>query len=948
MKNFPVDRFQELKQRYESNHEMEYEELAEFIRYLKQEYEYISMGVDKNPAGLATVVWDEDEVEMTHCNEAGRNVLGITGGHHKVADLLEYVHPEYREQARKFVKRIPCMEGHKKRTIRFFNKKTDSYIWLGLEANFVHMDTGAVEVYMVMHDVTRKRNMDDRIRFSKERYEQVIDLAHLCYWDYDLKKKRVVNTSEAFFGIDEFDFMFDGDPELIVEQGIVCEDSIVEFLGIYNELYSGKKEVSGRFWCMKDEWTRRRCFNVQYLVEFDDDGLPNVAHGVGSEVTDQMEAIEIYRNHLNSLVKLNPNTIASFRLNLTNNWCGMGISRYPVLMQLQKSGTADGFFEDALELVEGEEERARFVTIFNRNHLTAVYQQGQPRITYEFKSRWMMTNVRWYRVWVEMIQNPINHDLEAVLYCSDIEHEKAVDRLMKTTVENDYVAVAIVKRENRNCYYYSKIDNSHGAFKADFMDLFYYYAVNYEQRNLEHVKEMFTWEKVLDILDKEKTMSVTYSLKEDGRMTNVRQATFRVVDENPDILLFTVRDITEAWLAEREKQDVLKKALEAEKQAGQARNVFLSNVSHDMRTPLNSIMGFLPMVKEEQDPEKRQELLENIEDSSEYLLGLVNDTLNLHKLETGNMTLIKKPVKATDVLRKLMATLAQDIRKKEIELHVEQHKAMDKWILIDPVRMQEILVNILSNAIKFVDQKGRIECTFDVVAETEQDITIRVSIVDNGIGMSKEFMKTIFEPFTQENPHETNNTSGSGIGMAITKKLVDLMGGTIEVESELGVGSKFTVEFTVEFTEPQEETVESEEEEISLSGKHILVVEDHPLNIEVLRHLLEKEELVLTIAQNGQEAVDAYKESEEGFFDAVIMDLMMPVMDGYEATRQIRQLNRSDAKVPIIAMTANVNEEDKERTRQAGMDAHLGKPIQPKEMFATLNEKIKHYREGIS
>ncbi|SDB05680.1 hybrid sensor histidine kinase/response regulator [Eubacterium oxidoreducens] len=948
MKKFPEERFEKLSEMFQFHQEMTIEELKEYAGLLRQENAYLKGSVDKNPAGLATVVFDDGESEMTHCNDAGRYVLGITSGHYQVSELLEFIHPEQREQARKFIKRIPCLEGNKKRTVRFFNQRIRNYIWLSIEANFIHKDTGAIEVYIVMHDITRKRNMDARIRFSKERYEQVIDLAHLCYWDYDLKKKRVVNANESFFGIDEFGFMEHGEPEQIVNQGIVCENSIADFLALYNDLYSGKKEVSGRFWCYKEGWPRQRCFNVQYLVEFDTDGAPNIAHGVGNEVTDQMEAIEIYRNHLNSLVKLNPNTIASFRLNLTENWCGMGVSRYPVFMQLQKSGTTDGFFKAALEMVEGEEQKAEFESIFNRDYLITSYQQGQPRVMYEFKSCYETSSSRWYRMWIEMIQNPINHALEAVVYCSDIEHEKAVTRLMNTTVENDYEAVAIVKRENRNCYYYSKIDNSHGVFKSDFMDLFYYYAVNYEQRDLENVKEMFSWEKILRIVDEEGSMSVTYSIKENGEMKNVRHATFRTIEDNPDILLFTVRDITESWLAEREKQEMLRKALEAEKRASLARNSFLSNVSHDMRTPLNSILGFLPMVKETDDPKERIRLLENIEDSSEYLLGLVNDTLNLHKLETGNMTLMKRSVKASDVLKKLMATLAADLRRKEIELHFPKIGELNKWLMMDPVRVQEIFVNIMSNAIKFVPQKGRIDCEIKEITHTQDDITVEISVADNGIGMTEAFMKTIFDPFTQENPHETNNTSGSGIGMAITKKLVDLMDGEIFVESKVGVGSKFTVRLTFEYAQPVEEQEDEEEGLIDLKGKHILVVEDHPLNIEVLKHLLEKEHLDLVIAHNGLEAVNAYKESQEGFYDAVIMDLMMPVMDGYCATKEIRGLQRSDADVPIIAMTANVNEEDKERTRQAGMNAHLGKPIEPKEMYAVLSKEIRSYREGIS
>ena len=392
--------------------------------------------------------------------------------------------------------------------------------------------------------------------------------------------------------------------------------------------------------------------------------------------------------------------------------------------------------------------------------------------------------------------------------------------------------------------------------------------------------------------------------------------------------------------ASEEKQRILKDALAQVERASRAKTTFLNNMSHDIRTPMNAIIGFTNIaLKQEIKPEVRG-CLEKISESSEHLLTLINDVLDISRIESGNTRFNPTPADITAVADVVLDITRGFLSNRDITLEVRREKPENPYVLADAVRMREVLVNILSNAVKFTGDGGRI--TFETgwrPGADDRHIIAVYRITDTGIGMSREFVEHIFDEFSQEESGARTQYKGTGLGMAITRHYVEMMGGTISVESVKGEGSSFTVEVPLELTD--ENSIRKQEISVSgeaLKGVKILMAEDNDLNAEIATVQLEELGITMTRAVNGQEAVKLFSENPPGTFDAILMDIMMPVMNGYEASREIRAMqDRPDASaIPIIAMTANAFAEDVQAALGAGMNAHIAKPIVIDEVVKTM------------
>ena len=384
-----------------------------------------------------------------------------------------------------------------------------------------------------------------------------------------------------------------------------------------------------------------------------------------------------------------------------------------------------------------------------------------------------------------------------------------------------------------------------------------------------------------------------------------------------------------------------------------ARTEFFSRMSHDMRTPMNAIISFSsPELLEGTSDEQKEEYMGKIHSSGLYLLGLINEVLDMTKIESNKIDIVCSPQKSVQIWDTVITIIDKLAQKKNVKF-VKDIDVKDYIVMVDEQHLNQVVMNLLSNAVKFTRQNGTV--CFKVVMDREKEnpeyVNCNIVVADDGIGMSKEFMKKLYTPFVQEN----DGKEGTGLGLSIAKKLIEMMGGTIVCTSEKGVGTTFTLDLSLQICSDDNYTVDDasmvmqdeitdnkNDKKVSLDKKHLLVCEDHPLNTQIIVRLLNKAGITVDTAENGKLGLEKFKDSKEGTYDAVLMDIRMPVMDGLETAKAIRSLNRTDAKkIPIIAMTANAFDEDVKASKAAGMNAHLSKPVDPQKVYETLEKFLE-------
>ena len=427
-----------------------------------------------------------------------------------------------------------------------------------------------------------------------------------------------------------------------------------------------------------------------------------------------------------------------------------------------------------------------------------------------------------------------------------------------------------------------------------------------------------------------------------GRRRYQGKFTLSLQDSEGAKIYVGVRDTT---LIEEERTEYNRKLMSALAQAEEAnkgKSYFLFNMSHDIRTPLNAIIGYSELAKNHLDEkEVLDDYIYKIQTCGRQLLGLIGDVLDMAKIESGNLEISEKPCLCQDLMSDIMISVNESAKKKGLEFEASGN-ACHSTILCDKVKVQKILLNILSNAVKYTPKGGKISLSVQEKIREDEGLSDFTFVVkDNGIGISKEFLPYIFNSFSRERNATISGVSGTGLGMTITKRLVDAMGGKIEVESQQNMGTTVTVSITFSRLVGLEEKREEIIPDAFLKGIRVLLVEDNEINGEIASEMLRELKVNVDLVTNGKECIDALLEKDAGYYDLVLMDIQMPVMDGYEATRIIRRFSDKDKRlIPVIAMTANAFEEDKQKAFQSGMNGHLAKPVEMRHLIQALKSAI--------
>lgn len=445
-------------------------------------------------------------------------------------------------------------------------------------------------------------------------------------------------------------------------------------------------------------------------------------------------------------------------------------------------------------------------------------------------------------------------------------------------------------------------------------------------------------ERVLQELSDKTEYVSTYKTLVDGEKHYYQFKYMRL--ENTKHIVAGFQNIDALIAKEREVQETLASALKAEERSNRAKTMFLNSMSHDIRTPLNAIIGYTTLASAHvEDTEMIRRYLSRIATAGNHLLSLVNDVLDMSHIESGNIQLDELPVCIPDVVDELQLILQTSISERQLQLIVDMNEIVHQYVYTDKLRLNQVLMNILSNAVKFTKPGGSIFFKVKELPETKDGwVNYRFRISDTGIGMSEEFVNHVFETFSREQTSTVSGIQGSGLGMAIAKNIVDLLGGTIQVRSKSGKGTEFVVSLQFRICDSPVEMENSIENiKTDFTGKKLLLVEDNELNREIAVEILSEAGFEIDIAEDGNIAVEKMHHALPGQYDLILMDIQMPLMDGYEATRQIREFaDPRIANIPIIAMTANAFEEDRQKALRAGMDGHIAKPIDIPKMMDTL------------
>ncbi len=739
--------------------------------------------------------------------------------------------------------------------------------------------------------------------------------------------------------------------QYVFEEDIIRSEQVlgIDNLRRISEDSEGENETSTRFRIKDDKGQVHMLESTAYILR---DELPHHISIIGKEVTqDEKSKIQ-----LSLYTKLVSNAVTTYQLNLSQNSfqivVGYDMMTNRVQNKITKCSNIDELYEMFEQYTVGDEEKKKAFAFFDRKGQIALFESNQSIIRERLPIDMDDGTFMWMDITCNMLKNPMTGDIEAILYAETVDQDVISENVINQMIENDYDYLAIFDLINHTNQVFSNNDryqkeelednlsakNREAYFRriyaGDDVEAFIFH------NSAEYIRQQLT--------DKDKFENFYYMYEKDGTVS-YKKETISYLNGDKRYFVMSRTDNTAAVKKQKEMNDRLITALDEAKRATEEKTELFARMSHDLRTPMNGILGMTALSKNETDINVMLNNMRRIDAAGKYMLRMINDTLDMKRIETGNLILNPAPDKCSFFIENLQEMIRPTIEDKKITFTViNKNIDLNRYALFDAVRMKQIFTNIVSNSVKFTPEGGTIvfkmECLYND-NNTDHDC---FEIIDTGIGMSREFIEEkLFKPYAQENNQLTDLYPGPGLGLAITKSLVDLMGGRIEAESEPGEGTTMRVYLDIKMLSDSQAMEMLDKKKMVavnakkiLAGKKILLCEDHPLNAEISRKILEMVGCNVVWAQNGRIGAEFFENSDKYSIDAILMDIKMPEMDGIAATKYIRSLLRPDAKiVPIIAMTANAFDEDIKTSKDAGMNEHLAKPV----VAATLYETLVKY-----
>ncbi|MEG2500011.1 MAG: PAS domain-containing protein [Oscillospiraceae bacterium] len=841
---------------------------------------------------------------------------------------------------------VACREHSKLEYTHRVRQKNGEYRWLRVSGQIVFDDSDSCPIlYTVFTDVHEQIKATQALRESEMRYAAAINASNINIWEYDYS----ADTMTIFSSSPKVEAKSHIIPDYlhsVVSNSHIRDDSAPLLFDMIDRLKNGEEETSADLWIREQPDTAFWCERVTYTNIFDDDGNPVKAYCVGHDVTKEKDAEKRYLDELSYREAMQNATMASVNVNLTqntildykSNFCEIG-------EQMRNAKTAQDYFDFVYSEIVSEDMRNKCTALINRDSLLQHFANGETSLSMELTRR-IEGRKYWTVVNAYMMKNPLDSEVVAFIYSTNITSERTMQNIMNAIVKTDYDFLVVVDALHNSAVRYSEKDlgNSYAYESKNFEEETRQYFRKYIcQEDINRVLEEFTLENITAQLSTGAIYNIFYKVPGAQGNKLQKQLRFTYINKELSNILMTRMDITAAVDAQEKKNQELVAAVAMAEQANRAKSDFLSRISHEIRTPMNAIIGMSQIAKKSLDNKPLAfECIDKSLYASQYLLILLNDILDMSKIESGKITLKREKVVCKQLLDTIDTIIGTQAKAKGVRYVVTEECAYKRAYLGDGIRLQQILINILSNAVKFTPYGGAVYLDITNTVIDSQNVNICFKISDTGIGIGADFLPQIFSPFSQEHSTDSMGYTGSGLGLAISKNLAVLMGGDILVESTMGKGTVFTVNIPLgvssfEADTPPEQCPVEPYEAYDFTHKKFLLVEDHELNVIVAKKLLEFKNAHVDVAENGKIALDKVLASPLQVYDAILMDIRMPVMDGLQAAANIRALEFPWAKaIPIIAMSANAYDDDIIKSKNAGMNEHLAKPIDAELLYKTL------------
>lgn len=779
----------------------------------------------------------------------------------------------------------------------------------------------------------------------EKRYTNVVNAAHIFVWDYDIVNRRIFNTNDEFkaFGLGS---SISNIPYKLIDDGVIPQNFVDDFLGAYDKVRKGVPVVRFEGWYEFKELNNLRYYQVEYHVELDDENNPSIAHGFAIDKTQEMLARDTMDKWTRLYHKMSVNGICTIRIFVNSNKIDLVSYKdgYKGVLAISKCHTIDDFVSCISAMIVDKPDQIRFINLFSRGNLKSSFDESILEKQITFRIRKDESTLCWALARLVLYMNPVSGEIEGAISIENIQDYKLLDLLIKKSISSFEYLIAVNIKSGEYYLYDKNSENSFqsnmGYFERVKMVIDYYEP----SPDRDKLNKLLTYEGINNFMGnkRQKSMELTLASKKGLSRRKSITISYLYEDSNEFITILGL-DIDDITRAEHKRKLELEDALRRANEANEAKSTFLSLISHDIRTPLNGIMGMLQLaLKQNLDP-KTTNYLEKSYNSSKYLMDLLSDILDMSAIENGTITYHPEYYKNVEFYNYLDSVIAPLCDKKNISLSISKVNKDNLTVYVDKLRFNQVVFNLLENSVKYTEPGGRIEFTCMAERIDEMNAKLTFKVKDNGIGMSPEFQKHIFEKFSQEKRYENEKNTGSGLGLSIVYRLVEAMNGKISVESKMDVGTTFLVELTLPYIADYDDNLKKFTDDCddpAFFGKHILVCEDNEINREIVVEQLKSKGCEVDTAKNGDVGVTQFGCSPIGYYSIILMDVRMPVKDGIETTKMIRELRRPDNNIPIIAMTANAMVEDRQQCIDAGMDDYISKPLKTETLFEVMRKYL--------